>query len=70
VSAPSPDPTGDPGTPEVPYEEAVIRFVDVDGVRLRTSTRGTGPPLLIITGLGASLELAEPFEQQMVAHGM
>ena len=49
--------------------EAIIRFVDVDGVRLRTSVRGTGAPLLIITGLGASLELAEPFEREMVARG-
>ncbi len=53
-----------------PSEEAVIRFVDVDGVRLRTSTRGTGPPLLVITGLGASLELAEPFERHVVARGL
>ena len=48
----------------------MIRFVDVDGVRLRTSTRGTGTPLLIITGLGASLELADPFEREMVARGV
>jgi hypothetical protein len=32
----------------------MIRLVDVDGVRLRTSIRGSGRPLLIITGLGAS----------------
>ena len=43
--------------------------VDVDRVRLRTSTRGSGSPLLIITGLGASLELAEPFEREMVTRG-
>jgi pimeloyl-ACP methyl ester carboxylesterase len=53
VSAPSPD-------------RAVIRFVDVDGVRLRTAVRGSGSPLLLITGLGASLELAEPFERELV----
>ena len=41
MSAPSPD----------------IRFVDVDGVRLRTSVAGSGRPLLLITGLGASLDL-------------
>ena len=40
-----------------------IRFVDADGVRLRTSVTGGGRPLLIITGLGASLELAYPFER-------
>jgi poly(3-hydroxyalkanoate) depolymerase len=42
-----------------------IRFVDAGGVRLRTSVVGTGPPLLIITGLGASLELAAPFEHEL-----
>jgi poly(3-hydroxyoctanoate) depolymerase len=57
VSAPSPDP-------------ATIRFVDVDGVRLRTSVRGSGPPLLVITGLGASLDVAEPFERELVERGM
>jgi poly(3-hydroxyalkanoate) depolymerase len=56
VSAPSPEP-------------ARIRFVDVDGVRLRTSVRGSGSPLLLITGLGASLELAEPFERELVRRG-
>jgi poly(3-hydroxyoctanoate) depolymerase len=70
VSAPSPDLTGDAPKPSAPSSgRAVIRFLDVDGVRLRTSTLGTGPPLVIITGLGASLELAEPFEQQIVARG-
>jgi poly(3-hydroxyoctanoate) depolymerase len=56
VSTPSPEP-------------ARIRFVDVDGVRLRTSVRGSGSPLLLITGLGASLELAEPFERELVRRG-
>jgi poly(3-hydroxyalkanoate) depolymerase len=48
----------------------VIRFVDVDGVRLRTSVRGSGPPLLLITGLGASLDLAAPFERELTARGV
>jgi poly(3-hydroxyalkanoate) depolymerase len=70
VSAPSPDPTDDaPIKAAAPSDEAVIRFLDVDGVRLRTRARGAGPPLLIITGLGASLELAEPFERAIVARG-
>ena len=47
-----------------------IRFVDADGVRLRTSVCGTGRPLLIITGLGASLELASPFEVEMNRRGI
>jgi poly(3-hydroxyalkanoate) depolymerase len=57
VSAPSPD-------------QQQIRFVEIDGVRLRTSVRGQGPPLLLITGLGASLELARPFEQELTARGV
>jgi poly(3-hydroxyoctanoate) depolymerase len=57
VSAPSPD-------------QPTIRFVEVDGVRLRTSVRGSGRPLLLITGLGASLELARPFERELTARGV
>ena len=57
MSAPSPDP-------------AATRFLDVDGVRLRVSIRGSGAPLLLVTGLGASIELAEPFEREMVALGV
>jgi poly(3-hydroxyalkanoate) depolymerase len=57
VSAPSPD-------------QPTIRLVDVDGVRLRTSIRGSGRPLLIITGLGASLDLTEPFEWELTARGV
>jgi poly(3-hydroxyoctanoate) depolymerase len=56
VSAPSPD--------------QQIRFLEVDGVRLRTSVRGHGPPLLLISGLGASLDLAEPFERELTALGV
>jgi poly(3-hydroxyoctanoate) depolymerase len=54
-----------------------IRFVDVDGVRLRTSTTpdvapgpASAPPLLLITGLGASLELAGPLEVQLNQRGI
>jgi poly(3-hydroxyoctanoate) depolymerase len=57
VSAPSPD-------------QPTIRFVDVDGIRLRTSVRGCGPPLLLVTGLGASLDMARPFEQELTARGV
>jgi poly(3-hydroxyalkanoate) depolymerase len=57
VSAPSPDPP-------------TIRFVDVDGVRLRTAVRGGGPPLLLVSGLGASLDLARPFERELTARGV
>jgi poly(3-hydroxyoctanoate) depolymerase len=54
VPAPSPD-------------GRVIRFVDAGGVRLRTSVRGSGQPLLLITGLGASLDLGVPFERELAA---
>jgi poly(3-hydroxyalkanoate) depolymerase len=46
-----------------------IRFVEVDGVRLRVSVRGEGPPVLLITGLGASLDLGAPFERALCARG-
>jgi poly(3-hydroxyalkanoate) depolymerase len=57
VSVPSPD----------------IRFIDVDGVRLRTSTSGdagAGPPLLLISGIGASLDLAAPFQRALNGRGV
>ena len=57
MSAPSPD-------------RQQIRFVEVDGVRLRTSVRGSGPALLLVTGLGASLELGAPFERELTARGV
>jgi poly(3-hydroxyoctanoate) depolymerase len=48
---------------------AEVRTVEVGEVRLRTSVRGSGRPLLLVTGLGASLELAEPFERELAARG-
>lgn len=48
----------------------VIRFVDAGGVRLRTSVLGSGPPVLLITGLGASLDLGAPFERELAACGV
>jgi poly(3-hydroxyoctanoate) depolymerase len=51
-------------------DRATVRFVEVDGVRLRTSVRGSGPPLLLITGLGASLDLAEPFERELARRNL
>ena len=44
---------------------AEVRMIDVEEVRLRTSIRGSGRPLLLITGLGASLDLGTPFERQL-----
>lgn len=57
MSAPSPDRDG-------------IRYVPVDGLRLRTSVQGTGRPLLILTGIGASLELTAPFERALHPYGI
>jgi poly(3-hydroxyalkanoate) depolymerase len=42
--------------------------LDVDGQRLRVARRpgrGDGPPLLLINGLGANLELLEPFSRAL-----
>lgn len=63
---------GGPSPKPLPSREspARIRHLDVDGVRLRVSVRGTGRPLLILTGIGASLELAKPFEDAMLDHGV
>jgi pimeloyl-ACP methyl ester carboxylesterase len=33
------------------------RYIDVGGLRLRVSVEGEGPPLLLINGLGANIEL-------------
>jgi pimeloyl-ACP methyl ester carboxylesterase len=59
VPAPSPD-------------GRTIRFVDIgaDRLRLRTAVRGSGRPLLLITGLGASLDLGAPFERELAARGL
>lgn len=48
-------------------ESATIRFLAIDGVRLRASVRGSGPPVLLITGLGASLDFGVPFERELAA---
>ncbi len=50
-------------------EGAQVGFVDVDGLRLRVSIRGSGQPLLLVTGLGAGLDLAAPFEHALCGHG-
>jgi poly(3-hydroxyalkanoate) depolymerase len=51
-------------------DQRTIRFVDADSVRLRASVRGSGPPLLLITGIGASLDLGAPFERELAARGL
>jgi len=57
VPAPSPD-------------GRTVRFVDAGGVRIRAAVRGSGSPLLVITGLGASLDLSTPFDRELAARGV
>jgi len=40
-------------------------FVEVDGLRLRVSIRGRGRPLLLLNGIGASLELFDPLRARL-----
>lgn len=42
-----------------------VSYIDVDGVRLRVSVRGTGRPLLMLMGIGANLEMWGPFEDAL-----
>lgn len=43
-----------------------IRTVDVDGVRLRVATRaGKGRPLVLFNGIGANLDLLQPFAEAL-----
>jgi len=41
------------------------RHVSVDGLRLRVRIQGQGPPLLLVMGLGGSLELWEPLVDEL-----
>lgn len=40
-------------------------FVVVDGLRLRVSIRGRGRPLLLLNGIGASLEIFDPLRREL-----
>jgi poly(3-hydroxyalkanoate) depolymerase len=40
-----------------------VRYLEVDGVRLRVAIRGTGKPLLLLMGIGGNIEMWEPFEE-------
>jgi poly(3-hydroxyalkanoate) depolymerase len=42
-----------------------VRVIDADGVQLRICTRGEGRPLLLLTGIGANIEMWEPFEHAL-----
>jgi poly(3-hydroxyalkanoate) depolymerase len=47
-----------------------VRHIEVDGLRLRVSTRGEGRPLLLLTGIGAPLDLSVPFERELDPYGI
>jgi poly(3-hydroxyalkanoate) depolymerase len=40
-------------------------FIEVDGLRLRYQVRGSGPPLLLIMGLGGHLDLWRPLQETL-----
>ncbi|MEA2171318.1 MAG: hypothetical protein QOF76_4618 [Solirubrobacteraceae bacterium] len=42
-----------------------IEYVEAGGVRVRVSRRGEGPPLLLITGIGANIEMWGPFRDAL-----
>jgi poly(3-hydroxyoctanoate) depolymerase len=46
-----------------------IRFLSLGGNRVRVSVRGQGRPLLLVMGIGASLDMWGPFEEAMVPLG-
>lgn len=48
---------------------AKLRRLHVKGTEVRVSVRGEGPALLMFTGIGAPLELWEPFEREMARRG-
>jgi len=50
--------------------ETGIRYVQADGLRLRTAVQGVGRPLLVLTGIGASLELGAPFARALHPFGI
>jgi pimeloyl-ACP methyl ester carboxylesterase len=43
------------------------RYVDAGGYRVRASVEGTGPPLLLINGIAANIELWHPLRQLLPA---
>jgi pimeloyl-ACP methyl ester carboxylesterase len=51
------------GSPAPPEDAA--GYVQVDGLRLRVERRGAGPPLVLINGIGAPIEMWEPFTRRL-----
>lgn len=44
-------------------------MVEASGCRIRTSVRGSGPPVLLIMGIGGNLEMWDPFERLLNRDG-
>jgi poly(3-hydroxyoctanoate) depolymerase len=42
-----------------------VRYVEVDGLRLRVAVRGNGRPLLLLMGIGGNIEMWGPFEDAL-----
>jgi len=55
--------------PEPAETHAQYREIEVNGARLRVSVKGQGQPLLLIMGIGASMEMWAPFEDVMNPRG-
>ena len=43
-----------------------VEYLESRGTRLRYSVEGAGPPLLLTSGIGASLELAQPLREALI----
>ena len=47
------------------WSDAQVQFLSpTSGPRLRVARAGEGPPLLLINGLGANLEMWKPFARE------
>jgi len=57
------------GKPQSAETSAQYREIEVNGARLQVSVKGQGQPLLLIMGIGASMEMWAPFEDVMNPRG-
>ncbi len=48
----------------------MLTFVRVDGQLIRVSVRGDGKPLMLVMGLGGNIEMWDPLERALHAHGI
>ena len=57
----------DDGSPDLPPNR--VRIVTVGDARIRVSVRGEGRPLLLVMGIGGSLDMWRPLELELVPRG-